>query len=143
MSDPNEFSKDRALIQDLKAGRRAAFVACYDRYAPVLFGILIKITGNRDLAVPLLERTFLNIHSRASELRDNQLSLFAWLLNITRQVADEALAKRAAVPGLTIQLVTNQRVVTAPDLVADAPDLSNETGLMSEESRSKEFLELV
>lgn len=141
MSEPGRTLNERGLIRDLKAGQKAAFITCYDRYAPVLFGLLIKMVGDQKQAEALLETTFVHVHKQASLLSAHQPSLLSWLMSITRKVATDALEKKPGIAQSTIQLSVNQQVSLSSGSATETPDASE--GARSEQSRAKEFLELV
>jgi RNA polymerase sigma-70 factor (ECF subfamily) len=83
--------KEADLIRDLKAGRSSAYTLLYDRYAPALFGMLLRVVKDEDRAQDLLQDAFvkswLNIHRYDPE----QGRLFTWLFTLTRRLAYDEL----------------------------------------------------
>ena len=65
----------------------------YDKYSPALYGIIYRITNNKHLAEECLLATFVKARNEIAAYRSSGMSLFTWLLNITRQAAFEAMAQ--------------------------------------------------
>ena len=73
---------------------KATFSALYDRYAPVLLGVITSIIPDKAASVVVLEDAFLAIHAQLDQFQSGKQPLFTWLLHITRQTAIDALRKR-------------------------------------------------
>lgn len=59
----------------------------YDKYAPALYGIILKIVGSEKIAEDLLQDSFLKIWSKITTYDKNKGRLFTWMLNIARNSA--------------------------------------------------------
>lgn len=104
-----------------KSINKVDFSALYDRYAPILLGVITKIIPDEATSVMVLEDVFLAIHAQLDQFQPGRQPLFTWLLHITRTTANDALRKRRQpLPG-NLQLaktgevsrLTNQRSVSA------------------------------
>ena len=81
--------KDRTtdIVQLLKQKDKKAISIIYDRYAPALFGIAVKIVESEVLAEDVLQDAFVKIWKNAASFDEKKGTLFTWLLNITRNTA--------------------------------------------------------
>jgi RNA polymerase sigma factor (sigma-70 family) len=65
------------------------FDVIYDRYADVLYGVLLKIVNGKEAqAQHLLQETFTKIWNTIGEYDEELGSLFTWVLSIARNIAD-------------------------------------------------------
>jgi RNA polymerase sigma-70 factor (ECF subfamily) len=62
----------------------AAFAELFDRQAPMVLGVLMRLLGQRWLAEEALQETFLQCWMQAGDYRPEQASPRAWLLMIAR-----------------------------------------------------------
>lgn len=84
------------LLERTAQGDRAAFRALYDRTAPHLFGVALRITRNRETASDALQEAFLRIWRGAARFDATRGSADAWLAAIVRYRAIDVV--RAQVP---------------------------------------------
>ena len=73
------------LVARLKAGDAAAFEAIYEAYRPRLFGFLVRLSRQRDVAEDLLEETWVRLVGRAATLTDDA-RLAPWLFAVARNL---------------------------------------------------------
>jgi len=76
---------DRALVQRLKAGDPAAFDAAHAAFNGRLFGFLVRLSRNRQVAEDLVEETWIRLVSRAHRLRPDT-RLAPWLFTVARNL---------------------------------------------------------
>jgi RNA polymerase sigma factor (sigma-70 family) len=90
---------ERALVERLRGGDRAAFRALYARYAQPSFGFLLRLCGRRELAEDLHQETWLAVARHATRLASDS-DLAAWIFTIARNQFRSAQrsAARARVP---------------------------------------------
>jgi RNA polymerase sigma-70 factor, ECF subfamily len=81
--------EDQRLLAKLKKGEQDAFAALYDRYAPVLYGIIFKMTAEQDRAEEILKVVFININKELPEFNASNISLFTRMMQITRSTTLE------------------------------------------------------
>ena len=82
------------LVRGLQAQQDTAFTSLYDAYAPTLYGVLLKLVGDKTSAEDLLQNTFIRIWTNFHRYDPGQGRLFTWLLTITRNVALNELRNR-------------------------------------------------
>lgn len=78
---------DESLIARVARGDRTALETLYDRHAPIVLGICIKITGERATAEDVLQETFWRVWQNASTYQSQRGSFTGWLFRIARNLA--------------------------------------------------------
>jgi RNA polymerase sigma-70 factor (ECF subfamily) len=73
------------LVRALKQGDEAAFDTIYEAHRSRLFGFLVRLCRDRDVAEELLEETWLRLVSKAHLLADDS-RLLPWLLTVARNL---------------------------------------------------------
>ena len=71
----------------LKAGDDNAFAALYDAYSNLLFGVIVRIVGQREEAENLLQDCFVKIWEHLDSYDPARGRLATWLINIARNTA--------------------------------------------------------
>ncbi len=98
MSNPPIINdSDENLASALQKGSMEALGMLYDKYSPVLFGVLKKITSNDDLAEEALQECFIHIWRNKHLFNLSKESLFARMLNIAKREGSKACEKE---PGI-------------------------------------------
>lgn len=87
MTLPNE----EHFLRSLRDNEPNSFTTLYNAYAPALYGILLRMVNDRELAADLLQDAFLKIWSKRQDYDPGQGRLFTWLLTITRNTAIDEL----------------------------------------------------
>lgn len=86
---------DHDLLRRVAAGDRDAFAGLYDRYAPRMLGLIVRIIGNRTEAEDVLQDAMLQVWGSAGRYDPARSPADAWLLLIARSRAVDRLRKRA------------------------------------------------
>jgi len=73
----------------------AAFAQLYGRYGRTVFGVGLKILGDRSLAEELIQEVFLKVWRSSSTFDPSRGSFSTWLFRVTRSVALDLYRKRA------------------------------------------------
>jgi RNA polymerase sigma-70 factor, ECF subfamily len=76
-----------ALLDATARGDRAAFRALYEAAAPKLFGVVLRITRNRQTAEEVLQETFIKIWQNAEQFTPEAGQPMGWLAAIARNRA--------------------------------------------------------
>ena len=84
------------LLARMVPGNRAAFAALYVRTSAKLFGVALRILGNRHDAEEALQETFVKIWRHAERYRPGPNSAVSWLVSIARNTAIDRLRSRKA-----------------------------------------------
>ncbi len=93
MNDKNEISienpdreEDRQLFDLWKKGDPKGFSTIYAKYKKRLFGFLVRMTGDRDLAEDLMHETFFSALRNADQF-DRDRNLLSWFFGIAHKKA--------------------------------------------------------
>ncbi|ETX29229.1 sigma-70 family RNA polymerase sigma factor [Roseivivax isoporae] len=114
------------LLARIAMGDRKAFSALYDRTSAKLYGICLRVLGDRAEAEEALQEAFIRVWNRADLYRVNGFSPMTWLITLTRNIAiDRRRRSRAAKPAEALD-VADTMPDTAPGPEAQAA-LASET----------------
>ncbi len=78
---------DNQLISLLKAGDEAAYAKLYDDYSSLLYGIILRVVGDKRDAENLLQDCFVKVWQNAERYDPEKGRLVTWLINIARNTA--------------------------------------------------------
>ncbi len=84
-SEPVTRSDDRARVERLRNGDVAAFNAVYAEFHSRLYGFLLRLCRRHEIAVELLQETWLRLAAEAPDLRSDTW-LDAWLFTVARNL---------------------------------------------------------
>jgi RNA polymerase sigma-70 factor (ECF subfamily) len=82
-------------IKRLKAKEPKAFEQLYDRYAPPLYGLIISVVKDQQLAEGALQDTFIKIWRNIDMWDNNKSQLFTWMFSIARNTAIDYVRKQS------------------------------------------------
>lgn len=82
------------LCDAATAGDPAGFGRAYDRYAPVIYALLLRILRDVEDAKEILQETFLNAWSNARTFDVKRGSELAWLITMARSRGIDRLRSR-------------------------------------------------
>ena len=95
-SGPTEGLADPDLAAALVAGSQDALAELYDRYAPLAYGVALRILGDPARAEDVVQEAFMKIWNNAASFDSRRGSLRAWLLTAVRNRSIDYLRGRAA-----------------------------------------------
>ena len=87
---------DPDLAAALVAGSQDALAELYDRYAPLAYGVALRVLGDPARAEDVVQEAFLKIWNGASTFDAQRGSLRTWLLTAVRNRSIDYLRGRAA-----------------------------------------------
>lgn len=82
---------EQKIISYLDQGNKKALNLLYDYYSGSLYGIILKVTNNEELAEDALQETFIKVWKNASKYDSSKAKLFTWLYRIARNTAIDKL----------------------------------------------------
>jgi RNA polymerase sigma-70 factor, ECF subfamily len=117
----------------------AALSALYDRYARTVYGVGLKILGNRSLAEDLVQEVFLKVWRSADTFDSSRGSFSTWLYRVTRSCALDLYRKRAS----RVRQVPDgaPHIAAARDSSAGPQEVVDESWLSWRVSRALEALD--
>ncbi len=86
---------DSALVLSMTSGDASAMSTLYDRYAPGLFGLALRITREHADAEEVVVDTFAQAWREAARFEGGRGSVAAWLVTIARSRALDLLRARS------------------------------------------------
>lgn len=89
-----EAIQDTLLIERIRGGERAAFVAFYDRYSPLLLSVAARVLGERKEAEDVLQEVMLVIWNKSGDYNPQLGTLSSWAVAVTRNKALDRLRAR-------------------------------------------------
>ena len=84
---------DEQLVARCAAGDRSALAAIYDRYATLVFSLVVRILGEGMAAEEATQDTFMALGRRAGDYSAERGRLLSWLLTIARNRAIDELRR--------------------------------------------------
>lgn len=85
MSLSPKYSEDE-LVGLLKSRNQQAFSYLYDNYAGAINGIIVRLTGNNQLAEDILQEVFIKIWDKISDYDAGKGKLFTWMVRLARNL---------------------------------------------------------
>lgn len=85
---------DEDLLRRVAEGDSVAFATLYDRYSSRVFGLALKLVGERQEAQDVLQDVFLEVWKRAAAFNQSLGSAQGWILMITRGRSIDHIRKR-------------------------------------------------
>jgi RNA polymerase sigma-70 factor, ECF subfamily len=83
--------QDMALI---KLGQRSAFEALYVKTSPKLYGLLMKLVNDPDVAADVLQESYVKIWLNCQQYQSHLGDPWPWLCQLTRHCAFDVLRKQ-------------------------------------------------
>ncbi|MCA1630349.1 MAG: sigma-70 family RNA polymerase sigma factor [Acidobacteria bacterium] len=88
---PERDTSDAGLLRAVARGDEAALASVYDRYAPILLGLVMRILHSRGEAEDVLQEVFLQVWRRAGDFDEGRGRPFTWLVTLARSRAIDRL----------------------------------------------------
>jgi RNA polymerase sigma-70 factor (ECF subfamily) len=86
----------RFLIERVSVGDRKAFAELYDLTAPVVFGVALKVLGERSWAEDVTQEAYLQIFNQAGNFQPSSGSVTGWVATIAHRRAVDAVRRAEA-----------------------------------------------
>jgi RNA polymerase sigma-70 factor (ECF subfamily) len=86
-AQPHGQLTDETLAARIAQGDVSALETLYERYAAMVMGITLKVTGDRGLAEMVLQETFWQVWKSASAYQPQSGPFSGWLFRTARQIA--------------------------------------------------------
>ena len=91
LANPQTDAEDAELLRAVARGDESAFARVYDRYSPILLGLLLRILRSRAEAEDVLQEVFLQVWQRAHSFDAGRGRAFTWLVTLARSRAIDRL----------------------------------------------------
>ncbi len=82
---------EQKIISYLSEGNKKALNLLYEYYSGSLYGVILKVTNNEELAEDALQETFIKVWKNAGKYDASKARLFPWLYRLARNTAIDKL----------------------------------------------------
>jgi RNA polymerase sigma-70 factor (ECF subfamily) len=113
---------DEQLVARSVRGDATAFEVLYDRYAPTVMGLALRIVADRALAEEVVQETFWRVWQNAASFQVQRGAFAGWLLSITRNLAIDMCRRRNVRPQVLLETADEPSIERVPDQSADVPE---------------------
>ena len=86
--------EDSTIIARVKQQDKAALGLLYDKYAPAIYGVILRMCGNRELAEDLLQESFLKIWQHIGSYDASKGRFYTWAYRIAKNLTLNSLRKK-------------------------------------------------
>jgi RNA polymerase sigma factor (sigma-70 family) len=86
---------EQELVSLLKNRNDRAFAYLYDHYSGALYGIIMQIVNNGELASDVLQEVFINVWRKIESYDASKGRLYTWMLNIARNASIDTLRSKS------------------------------------------------
>lgn len=126
-------SLEENIVQLLEKGDQAAIKLLYENYSDSLYGVILKITINEELAQDALQESFVKIWKNAKKYDSSKAKLFTWLYRIARNTAIDKLRSFNNRFEKEVQIdKSNVYILPTASLNQDVIDLKQHVGKLDE-----------
>ena len=115
-------ASDEQLLAQAASGEASALEALYDRYAPAVMGLALKLLADRAAAEEVVQETFWRVWRSAGSFRSQRGTVAAWLFGIARNFIIDVCRRRRVRPQAALDDDAAQRIEGAPDPDADVAE---------------------
>lgn len=133
MTPPNDAERklDAELLVRVAAGDEAAFARLYDRFAPGLYSLILKMVRDQAEAEDVLQEGFTHLWRRATSYDPARSSAFTWAVMIFRHKAIDRMRVRQRRERTVERAAAEPLLAPGSDLrSADAPALHERQALV-------------
>ncbi|WP_299227196.1 RNA polymerase sigma factor [uncultured Psychroserpens sp.] len=82
---------EKRIVELLANGDKQAINLLYENYADSLYGVILKVTINEEIAQDALQETFVKVWKNAKKYDSKKAKLFTWLYRIAKNTAIDKL----------------------------------------------------
>ena len=126
---------DEDLLKQAAAGDQSAFSALVRRHEDRVFGIAIRITGDRADALDAMQDTFVSVFRQAGTFRA-EAAFTTWLYRVTVNACRDLLRRRRRLPEPTEELPERPRPgIGTEEVVSLRIDLAHALAQLPDEYR--------
>jgi RNA polymerase sigma-70 factor, ECF subfamily len=123
-----ELSDEQLMARLYGPQVEAALSELYDRYIRTVYGVGIKILGDRSLAEEMVQEVFLKVWRSSGTFDPSRASFSTWLYRVTRSVALDLYRKRTSrirpVPNADSHIAAARDSSAGPEEIVDDSWLS-------------------
>jgi RNA polymerase sigma-70 factor (ECF subfamily) len=126
-------SIEQKIIELLEKEDKRAISLLYEHYSNSLYGVILKITINEEIAEDALQETFVKVWKNARKYDSSKAKLFTWLFRIARNTAIDKLRSFNNRFHKEVQIDTsNVYILPSSNLNQDVLDIREHVGRLEE-----------
>ncbi|MDX1278885.1 RNA polymerase sigma factor [Oceanihabitans sediminis] len=115
---------EEQIVGFLKNGDKKAITLLYENYSDSLYGVILKIISDPDLAQDVLQETFIKVWKKGKTYDTKKAKLFTWLYRIAYNTAIDKVRSQTNKRQKEIQIESsNVYTLKAKDLNQDVIDI--------------------
>ncbi|MCX7550756.1 RNA polymerase sigma factor [Xanthomarina sp. F2636L] len=112
------------IVSLLQKGDKKAITLLYENYADALYGVILKVLNDEDLAQDALQETFIKIWKNAKSYNVKKAKLFTWLYRIAYNTAIDKVRSQTNKTNKEVQIeASNVYKLTSESLNQDVMDI--------------------
>ncbi|NNE30919.1 MAG: sigma-70 family RNA polymerase sigma factor [Winogradskyella sp.] len=124
---------EQKIIDLLQKGDKRALNLLYEYYSDSLYGVILKITINEEVAQDALQETFVKVWKNAHKYDATKAKLFTWLFRIARNTAIDKLRSFNNRYKKEVQIdKSNVYILPTSNLNQDVLDIKEHVGRLEE-----------
>ncbi|QXP79906.1 MULTISPECIES: RNA polymerase sigma factor [Winogradskyella] len=124
---------EQKIIDYLHKGDKRALNLLYENYSNSLYGVIVKITINEEIAQDALQETFIKVWKNHSKYDQKKAKLFTWLFRIARNTAIDKLRSFNNRFHKEVQIETsNVYILPTTNFNEDVMDIKKHVGTLEE-----------
>ncbi|WP_458628985.1 RNA polymerase sigma factor [Winogradskyella sp. PC D3.3] len=124
---------EQNIIDYLQKGDKRALNLLYENYSNSLYGVILKITINEEVAQDALQETFIKVWKNHSKYDPSKAKLFTWLFRIARNTAIDKLRSFNNRYHKEVQIETsNVYILPTTNFNEDVMDIKKHVGGLEE-----------
>ncbi|MFD1756155.1 RNA polymerase sigma factor [Rufibacter sediminis] len=100
-------TSEEELVAQLRAQDQRAITLLYRNYSAALYGVILRIVKQEEVAEDVLQESFVKIWSAFSSYDEQKGRLFTWMLNISRNLAIDKIRSKQYRVGSKTQPMEN------------------------------------
>ena len=113
---------DEQLVARMVQGDVTAFEVLYERYAPTVMGLALRILADRALAEEVVQETFWRAWRNAASFQEQRGAFAGWLLGIARNQAIDFCRRRRVRPQVLLDEADESPLEHMPDRSTDVAE---------------------
>jgi RNA polymerase sigma-70 factor (ECF subfamily) len=112
-------ASDAELLRRIGEGELGSVAALYDRYAPAMLGIALRIVRERAEAEDLVHDAFVVVSDRARQYVAERGSVAAWLITLVRNLSIDRTRRRDRRGAIARDVLAHDPEAASPGVVVD------------------------
>ncbi|TYA53240.1 RNA polymerase sigma factor [Formosa maritima] len=115
---------EKEIVRLLQKGDKKAISLLYENYADTLYGVILKVLNNEELAQDALQETFIKVWKKSKSYDADKAKLFTWLYRIAYNTAIDKVRSKSNKDQKEIQIeASNVYKLTSEGLNQDVMDI--------------------